>query len=68
MKMNKKIDDLRSQDKESLMKTLNKLHRDKFNLRMQKAVGEFKKVHLFKQNRRDIAQINTVLNAKDLGI
>lgn len=40
------------------------LYREQFNLRMQKATGQLAKPHLFKESRKQIARINTVLVSK----
>ncbi|VFP86831.1 50S ribosomal protein L29 [Candidatus Erwinia haradaeae] len=40
------------------------LLRKQFNLRMQSGSGQFKQTHVFKQVRRDIARVKTVLTHK----
>lgn len=40
------------------------LRKAQFNLRMQKATGQLEKPHQFKEVRKQIAQINTVLAQK----
>ncbi|VFP79719.1 50S ribosomal protein L29 [Candidatus Erwinia haradaeae] len=40
------------------------LLREQFNLRMQARSDQFKKTHIFKQVRRDIARVKTVLTKK----
>ncbi|VFP83027.1 50S ribosomal protein L29 [Candidatus Erwinia haradaeae] len=40
------------------------LLREQFNLRMQAKSSQFKKTHIFKQVRRDIARVKTVLTQK----
>ena len=56
--------ELRQKNAEELKQERLELLREQFNLRMQKATGQLSKSHLFKQVRRDIARINTVLNEK----
>lgn len=53
--------ELRSKSKDELLKTLNELAREQFNLRMQKAVGQLAKSSQVKNVRRDIARINTII-------
>jgi large subunit ribosomal protein L29 len=53
--------ELRSKSKDELLKTLNELAREQFNLRMQKAVGQLAKSSQVKSVRRDIARINTII-------
>lgn len=40
------------------------LLREQFNLRMQRATGQLSKPHLFRQVRRNIARINTIIAEK----
>ncbi len=43
------------------------LQRGLFNLRMQKATGQLTKSHQFKESRKQIARINSVLGEKEEG-
>ena len=56
-----KISELRQKSVEELKEERLGLLREQFNLRMQKATGQLSKPHQFKQVRRNIARINTVL-------
>lgn len=38
--------------------------KEQFDLRMKKSTGQVNETHLFKQNRRNIARIKTVLRQK----
>lgn len=59
-----KAAELREKTADELNGELLTLLHDQFNYRMQKATGQLKQTHLLKQTKRDIARINTVLNAK----
>ena len=56
------LKDLKSLSAEELLVQKDKLLGLQFGLRMQKGMGESIKPHLFKQYRRDIARIETLLN------
>ncbi len=56
------LSDLRKKDVNYLEIMLNNLRRDYFKLRFEKSSGgEFKKCHLFKKTRRNIAKILTIV-------
>ncbi|MCB1828227.1 MAG: 50S ribosomal protein L29 [Coxiellaceae bacterium] len=55
---------LRDSSIEELNKQLIELYREQFNLRMQKGMGEAPRPHIFKQVRRDIARIKTIIKQK----
>ena len=57
-----KANELREQSAQQLNEQLLGLLRDQFNLRMQKATGQFGQSHLLSQVKRDIARVKTVLN------
>lgn len=57
-----KATELRQKTKAELETMLLELSRERFNLRMQKAVGQLTKPDQVKKVRRDIARIQTVLN------
>lgn len=57
-------EELRKKTAEQLNEELLTLQRNHFNYRMHKATNELSQSHLFKQVRRDIARIKTVLNDK----
>lgn len=56
------LKDLKTLSPEALVAEKKKLLSLQFALRMQKGMGEAIKPHLFKQYRRDIARIETLLN------
>ena len=56
--------DLREKSEKELREQLTGLLREQFNLRMQKGTGQLVKPHELRRVRRDIARVNTILNAK----
>ncbi len=56
--------DFREKDEAGLKEELLNLRKEQFNLRMQQGAGEMSKPHLFKNVRRDIARIKTILAEK----
>ncbi len=56
--------DYREKDEAGLKEELLGLRKEQFNLRMQQGAGEMSKPHLFKNVRRDIARIKTILAEK----
>jgi len=50
---------------DELNQQMTDLLREQFNLRMQKGMGEMPKPHLFKQVRRDIARVKTMISQKE---
>ena len=56
--------DLRDKSETELREELSGLLREKFNLRMQRGVGQLAAPHELRRVRRDIARIKTVLNEK----
>lgn len=59
-----KVSELKNKSTDELEKSLTDLLKDQLKLRMQKGMGETPRTHQFKQIRRDIARIHTVLNEK----
>ena len=59
-----KASDIRSKTDEELTKELGDLHREAFNLRMQKGTGQLSRPSQVKAVRRDIARIKTVMNER----
>lgn len=56
--------DLRAKKVSELRAELSALLREKFNLRMQRGVGQLPTPHDLRRVRKDIARIRTVLNEK----
>lgn len=53
--------ELRSKSKQELEAQLIELRREQFNMRMQRAMGQFTQTHQVKRVRRDVARVKTVL-------
>ncbi|WP_440616878.1 50S ribosomal protein L29 [Cysteiniphilum sp. 6C5] len=64
MKASEKIKELKAKSAEELKAHKIDLLKEQFNLRMQKGTGQLTKNHMFKNIRRDIARINTILSEK----
>ncbi|VAW57275.1 LSU ribosomal protein L29p (L35e) [hydrothermal vent metagenome] len=59
-----KAKDLREKDAAGLKEEILNIRKEQFNLRMQQGAGEMSKPHLFKNARRDIARVKTILAEK----
>ena len=59
-----KASEIRAKTSDELAAELITLQKEQFNLRVQRSVGEAPRSHNFKQVRRKIAQIKTILNEK----
>ncbi len=55
-----KVSEVREKSKEELDALLVELHREQFNLRMQKGTGQLSKPDQFKKIKADIARIKTI--------
>ena len=64
MRASEKIKELKSKSIEQLKDRKIDLLKEQFNLRMQKGTGQLKQNHMFKNIRRDISRINTILSEK----
>jgi large subunit ribosomal protein L29 len=60
-----KAADLKNKTVEELKQELTSLLQEQFNLRMQKGLQEAPRPHNFKNVRRNIARIRTILNTKE---
>lgn len=60
------VADLRSQTMDQLKEELIKFKKEQFNLRFQAASGQLEKTNRFKEIRRDIARVRTVMREKHL--
>lgn len=56
--------ELRKKDEAGLKEEILNIRKEQFNLRMQQGAGEMSKPHLFKNARRDIARLKTILAEK----
>ena len=59
-----KAKEIREKTENDLKEELLSLHREQFNLRMQKATGQLSKPDQIQKNRRTIARIHTILAEK----
>jgi large subunit ribosomal protein L29 len=59
-----KASELRAKTSDELTAELTALQKEQFNLRIQRSTGEAPCTHNFRQVRRKIAQIKTILNEK----
>lgn len=59
-----KASEIRAKTDEELAKELSDLHRESFNLRMQKGTGQLSRPSQVKTVRREIARIKTVMNER----
>ncbi len=57
--------DIRSKSTQELLDEIKSLLREQFNLRMQKGLSEGLKSHQFKQVRRAIARVKTILAERE---
>jgi large subunit ribosomal protein L29 len=62
-----KIADLRTKTADQLQEQLLDLKKEQFNLRFQKATGQFEKTHRVSEIRKDVARIKTLLTAQKAG-
>ncbi len=59
-----KAAELREKSLTDLQQELRELLREQFNLRMQRGAGHAMRTHLFKQVRRNIARVRTIMADK----
>lgn len=61
-----KINELRDLNNDDLMQKLNSLYEEISKLNYQKRIGSLNKPHQFRNIRRDIARIKTILREQEL--
>jgi large subunit ribosomal protein L29 len=61
-----KATELRVKSKDELLSELLELRKEQFNLRMQQAIGQLARADQYRNVRRDIARIKTVLRALEI--
>lgn len=64
--MASKISELRNKSQENLKKTLLELRKESFNIRFQRASGQFENTARIREVRRTIARIKTIINSSRL--
>ena len=57
--------ELRARGDDEIRKELVDLHREAFNLRMQKGMGQMSRPSQVKRVRRDIARLKTILSERE---
>lgn len=62
-----KASDLRDKSPQELAEELERLRKEQFNQRMQRASGQLGQPHLLRETRRDIARVKTVVKEKQDG-
>jgi large subunit ribosomal protein L29 len=60
-----KIEDIRAKTADQLMDELEKMRKEQFNLRFQRATGQLENMARVKVLRRSIARIMTVIKERD---
>jgi large subunit ribosomal protein L29 len=60
-----KVSELRNKTTDELKSEIQALLRELFNLRLQKGIGQNPLPHLFKNVRRQVARIKTILREKE---
>lgn len=63
-----KVNELRVKSEQQLKEQLLDLHKEQFNLRMQKATGQLSKPDQLRKVRRDIARVNFVLGEMGISV
>ena len=61
-----KAQDVRTKSLDQLKDELVKLKKEQFNLRMQQATGQLARADQYRNVRRDIARVKTVLRALEI--
>ncbi len=61
-----KAAELRTKSRDELLSELLELRKEQFNLRMQQAIGQLARADQYRNVRRDIARVKTVLRALEI--
>ena len=59
-----KASEMREKSADELNGELTSLLKEQFNMRMQRGIGQMEQSHRFKEVRRDIARVKTILGEK----
>jgi len=59
-----KASEMREKSADELNGELKSLLKEQFNMRMQRGIGQMEQTHRFKEVRRDIARVKTILGEK----
>lgn len=57
-------DDIRKMSEEDLLKAIEDNRYEMFMLRVNESTGELKNPNLFRQNRRDLARLKTIMHER----
>jgi large subunit ribosomal protein L29 len=60
-----KISEISALDGKAINQKVSDLRKELFDMRLQRSTTNIEKTHLFKENKRDIARLLTVLNSKE---
>ncbi len=63
-----KIEDLRKNSKEQLLKQISELKGKLLSLRFESSTGQLKESHLINETKKDIAKIFTALKEKEMSV
>ena len=62
-----KTEEIRELNDEEMKAELERLHRELFTLRMQRASDQLPQTHLLVEAKRDIARVRTIMRERELG-
>ena len=62
-----KISEIRKMSTEEILKKIEELKNELFDLRMKQSTGSLEKSHKINQDRKDIARMKTVLSEREGG-
>jgi large subunit ribosomal protein L29 len=60
-----KISEISTLDSKAINQKVSELRRELFDMRLQRSTTNIEKTHLFRENKKDIARLLTVLNSKE---
>lgn len=62
-----KTEEIRELNDDEMKAELERLHRELFTLRMQRASDQLPQTHLLVEAKRDIARVRTIIRERELG-
>lgn len=62
-----KTEEIRELNDDEMKAELERLHRELFTLRMQRASDQLPQTHLLIEAKRDIARVRTIMRERELG-
>lgn len=60
-----KMKEISTLDSAAINQKVSELRKEIFDMKLQKSTTNVEKTHMFKENKRDIARLLTVLNTKE---